>query len=252
MWRAELSRVIEGEILPRLLLAHDCLARPESGTPPPNPDRLDIAEFARRLCGAEPGPAWEFIVAARRMGRTTSELFLEVLTPTARYLGKLWETDHCDFVEVTVGLRRLQEILWRLSPEDEAAGARIEEAPRALLLPTPGETHVFGVAIVEAFFRAAGWRVKRGELDFAEDLASDWFDLVGFSLSGERHLDALARAIRAARAASRNPALFVLVGGPIFLDDAALVLRVGADGTASDAPGAVQLARSLLRRGAPV
>ena len=124
-----------------------------------------------------------------------AEVFLEVLTPTARYLGKLWETDHCDFVEVTVGLRRLQEILWRLSPEDEAAGARIEEAPRALFLPTPGESHVFGVAMVETFFRAAGWRVKRGGHDFADELAREWFDLVGFSLSGDRHLEVLANAM---------------------------------------------------------
>ena len=111
MWQAELSRVIEGEILPRLLLAHDCSVRPDPNSPPPDPGDLDIAEFARRLCGAEPGPAWEFVEAARRMGRPMAEVFLEVLTPTARYLGKLWETDHCDFVEVTVGLRRLQEIL---------------------------------------------------------------------------------------------------------------------------------------------
>ncbi len=252
IWRAELSRVIESEILPRLLLSHDCVARPDPSAPPPEPPDLAIAEFAQRLIGAEPGPAWEFIDAVRRMGRPAAELFLEVLTPTARHLGKLWETDHCDFVEVTIGLRRLQDILLRLSPEDESACARIEEAPRALLLPTPGKSHVFGISMVETFFRAAGWRVHRGGSEFAKDLADNWFDLVGFSLSGERHIEALAEAVRAARAASRNPSLFVLVGGPLFHANDPLVLRVGADATAADAPSAVQLARSLLRGGAPV
>ena len=57
--------------------------------------------------------------------------------------------------------------------------------------------HVFGVAMVETFFRAAGWRVKRGGLDFADELAREWFDLVGFSLSGDRHLEVLANAVGA-------------------------------------------------------
>ena len=42
----------------------------------------------------------------------------------------------------------------------QADDARISEAPRALMLPAPGETHEFGVAMVETFFRAAGWRVE--------------------------------------------------------------------------------------------
>ena len=251
-WRAELGRVIESQILPRLMLAHSREPIAEPTTPSEPSAALDIAEFVARLLADDAEAAWSHVVGLRRTGRTSPEILLQTLAPAARQLGNLWETDQRDFVEVTVGLNRLHEILHRLSPAEEPIVRSAPAAHRALLLPTPGETHLFGVAIVETFFRAAGWRVQRGGADFADLLRSDWFDVVGLSLSAVRNVDSLSVAVRKARAASRNASIYVLVGGPVFADDAALAGRVGADATAIDAPGAVHLAQGLLRRRAAV
>jgi methanogenic corrinoid protein MtbC1 len=250
-WRAELSRVIEGEILPRLLLAHSRQPAPGPVEFRESPADLKIDDFVERLLADDAQSAWRSVAELQGNNRTSQEILLEYLAPAARQLGTLWETDQRDFVDVTVGLNRLHDILRRLGAEDEPA-RHTGELRRALLFPAPGETHVFGVAMVETFFRSAGWRVRRGGEDFLDVLGSNWFDVVGFSLSAGRHVDSLCSAVVEARAASRNPAIYVLVGGPIFSDDATLVARVGADATAIDAPSAVHLAQSLLRRRASV
>ena len=78
------------------------------------------------------------------------------------------------------------------------------------------------------------------------------FDVVGFSLSADRHVETLGAAIRLSRARSRNPEILILVGGPAFVHDPGLAARLGADATAVDAPSAVHLARTLIRRGVEV
>ena len=60
--------------------------------------------------------------------------------------------------------------------------------------------------MVETFFRSAGWRVRRGGEDFLDVLSSNWFDVVGFSLSAGRHVDSLCAAV--AKGEGRLPQQF--------------------------------------------
>ena len=82
--------------------------------------------------------------------------------------------------------------------------------------------------------------------EIAALVASEWFDVVGLTLSSGTRLDQLATAIRSVRDASCNPAIGVMVGGPVFLEYPELVQRVGADASAVDAATAVLLAQRLL------
>jgi len=250
-WRTDLGRVIQGEILPRLLLTHELAARESSSEPSREPENFDIADFARRLIADDADGAWRFVSNLLAEGRASEEILLGSLAPAARHLGGLWESDHCDFIEVTVGLRRLQEILRRLTGNDDESLTEPEEARRAMFLPTPGETHVFGVNMVESFFRSVGWRVQRGEADFLAALRRQWFDIIGFSLSDVRRLTALRSAVASARAASMNPSILILVGGSLFAENPELVAEVGADATAADGPSAIHVVGSLLGRPAP-
>ncbi len=80
---------------------------------------------------------------------------------------------------------------------------------------------------------------------------SEWFAVVGLSVASETRIDALANGIRALRRASRNRAIGVLVGGPLFLAHPELVGHVGADATALDggqAPDQAQNVLALLAR----
>jgi methanogenic corrinoid protein MtbC1 len=77
-------------------------------------------------------------------------------------------------------------------------------------------------------------------------VAEKHFGLIGFSIGGETHIEALASLIRDIRRASRNADLGILVGGPLLLQEPLLVKRLGADATARDADEAVLQAEALL------
>jgi transcriptional regulator PpsR len=118
-----------------------------------------------------------------------------------------------------------------------------------LLLPGPGEQHTFGLVMVSEFFRRAGWDVAGGPWEAGADpiimVRREWFDVVGFSLGSELHLDELAQCIRAVRKAAINPRIGIMVGGPIFSLHPEFVSRVGADGAASDGRKAPEMAERL-------
>ena len=64
-----------------------------------------------------------------RRGASVETLYLDLLAPTARHLGDLWDADVCDFTEVTVGLGRLQQVLHELSPAFQSEIAQPRARP---------------------------------------------------------------------------------------------------------------------------
>lgn len=237
-----LAWLVEAEILPRLMLAHRGLPRPV----PPVQDPEDLVAL---LLDSEPfdlGPAVDRLIAC---GLPLDSLLLDLLAPAARRLGTMWEDDTCDFLVVTEGLGRLQALTRRLCATLERAAG--PSGRSILLMPCPGETHVFGLSILASFFRESGWDVTtlgRSGPDPLVAVGTGWFDIVGLSLSCDVHATALKALVPALRRASRNPSLFVMVGGPYFAWSGATASEVGADAYAPDAWSAPDLAEAMLDR----
>jgi methanogenic corrinoid protein MtbC1 len=80
----------------------------------------------------------------------------------------------------------------------------------------------------------------------------DWIDLVGLSVAYSDHLEVLTELIKALRLASRNPALQVMVGGPLMLAHPEYVATVGADFMAVDAQEAVAQAEARVPMRNPI
>jgi len=252
---SRLARTIEEEIIPRLMLAHrtstEPMARPTGAGHAIT--EADVKHFAKLVLSHEEDVAFATIQKLRARDVSVEKIYLDLLAPTARYLGELWEEDLCNFTDVTVGLGRLQRVLRELSP---ALGRSVEhpvQGRRVLLLPSPGEQHTFGLVMVAEFFRRAGWDVTGGAWAAGADAASlvslEWFDLIGFSLGAEVHLRALADSIAAVRHATCNRDLAILVGGPLFGVHPEFVGQVGADGMTIDGREAPALAEGLISRG---
>lgn len=244
--RARLASVVASEIVPRLLFVHHKTAGAGVAIGPPGPD--EVAEFGSLVMGPDIAAASVYFESMRAKGHSLDSLFVNFLAPTARRLGEMWEQDRCDFIDVTIGIARLQEILDLFgSPMDsQAADAR----HRVLLATTPAEKHLFGVDMVAKFMRAAGWdtAVQRhpSPRECAELVAHERFGVFGMTLSAPSGLDAVAATIEAVRRASRNRSIGVIVGGPAFAGHPGLAVQVGADAAAIDAPTAVILAKKLL------
>ncbi len=248
---ALLSRAIEAEIIPRLMLAHptadDCLPATPPGAAQVSQD--DVRAFAQLVLEPDENVAHACIDAMRTSGISVETIYTDLLAPVARYLGELWEDDLCDFTQVTVGLGRLQQVLRELSPAFGQSNASTS-GNRVLLLPGPGEQHTFGLVMVAEFFRRAGWDVGGGPWEAGADpvvmVKREWFDVVGFSLGNVEQLDDLAACIKNVRAAALNKSICVIVGGPLFLANPEYVAYVNADAASTDGAHAPQLAASLV------
>jgi methanogenic corrinoid protein MtbC1 len=219
-----LSKAVEYEIIPRLMLAHrvpeECAASPLAAGQRVTAE--DVAVFAELVLHEDDRAVRDCVIALRDRGVPTEAIFLELLSPVARHLGEMWERDLCTFTEVTVGLGRLQKVL----RENSSAGGlfkpagQSERGQRILLMPCPGEQHTFGLSLVAELFHRAGWDVVTCFL--ATDAAAvmvkkDWYDVVGFSLGSETGVARLRAAMALVRQVSQNPRIPIIAGGPIFL-----------------------------------
>lgn len=253
---ALLERTIEGEIIPRLMLAHRLSPTPTfAARDEAEPSFNDVSEFAVMVMKHEVAVAIDFVDAMRARGVPLEKVFLELLAPAARLLGDWWKRDVCDFSYVTVGLSRLHQILREYGPDFENETQDCDQGLRALLVPAPVEQQSLGLVMVdlvmtEEFFRRAGWDVWAGPPESTDELikltSKEWFTLVGFWDSCDGLIDELASCIGAMRKASMNPSIIVMVGGREFMERPELAARVGADVTACDGRDAVQQARGLL------
>ncbi|MGH1588520.1 cobalamin B12-binding domain-containing protein [Methylobacterium phyllosphaerae] len=245
-----LGQVVQAEILPQLMLLHRGFVSAET-KPALKPDVETVAAFTDLALAPDDAPIIEAFTALMAQGHPLDRLFIDLLAPAAALLGRMWDDDLCDFVEVTTGVARLQNLIARFRVDGDAV--QHDGKRRLLLMSAPGEQHTFGVRIVEQFLRRAGWFVSIGLSSRPDEIsalvASEWFAVVGLTLSNETRLEPLARAIRSVRQASCNRAIGVMVGGPVFLKRPELVEQVGADASAVDAATAVLLAQRLLEFG---
>jgi methanogenic corrinoid protein MtbC1 len=234
-----LAKTLDRQVLPKVAAAL-----------PGAPAMLPIARLcAERLVLGQADAFARALAEANRAGSKPEQICLTLLTDVARELGRLWEQDRCSFVDVTLGICQAQEALFRLAPS--FATPSFGHGRSILIGPVPGEQHGFGVSMVAEFFRQGGWVVAAAPLDGAAGweraVAGTWFDVVGLSLGSADHLAGLRTLIASLRRRSSNPALAVMVGGPLLVHRPELVREVGADATAADAGEALCVAHSLLR-----
>jgi methanogenic corrinoid protein MtbC1 len=244
---ALLARVVQSEILPRLVVARGAPATAETERVTTEDDMVALVSLLLNKPATE---AIAFVDTLRERGISAAALYLGIVTQAARRLGELWEQDRCGFAEVTIGMGHLQQVVRALSPNFQVSALARPHADTALLLPAPGDQHTFGLVMLSEFFRREGWHVLGGPASTGNDAAKisrdTWIDVAGFSIGSENLMDALAAGIIALRRASRNRDIAVMVGGPLIFSTPDLVKRVGADTGAVDAPGAVREARALL------
>jgi methanogenic corrinoid protein MtbC1 len=211
---------------------------------------LRLMDLTSLVLDHEASVARSYARAMRMRGIGLETLWLDVLAPAARRLGELWLNDVCSFVDVTAGVGCLQDLLHASAHSGQMPVRDVVQSKRILLAAAPNERHSFGLAMVAAFFRQAGWFVRLegalSDVDLAQEVKRNWFAVIGISESDETRLNELAALIRTLRRVSRNAAVRIMVGGPLFTHKPELARQVGADATAFDGRQAVQQAQRFL------
>ncbi len=247
-----LLTLVQAEIIPRLMSAHRDPR--QTSLSANNISRDEIIAFTQALLAQDVAAANVIVAELREDGCTIDAIYLQLLAPSARYLGELWEADTCNFSEVTLCLWRIQTMLYDLSPAFQSDAAQRAAAPierRILIANLPGHQHTLGVSMLSEFFRREGWVTltipSPQPREIQDSLSTDWFDVLALSAGTDREIDDLQKTVQAARKTSRNPRLAIMVGGALLLRRPELVSIVGADGTADDADSALTMATNLVQ-----
>ena len=250
--QSSILSIIEAEIIPRLLKAERInpmrLSLVPTSRPLPSPE--EVQTFVNCCLASDPLAAPAFVAQIMDEGLNTEHVFMELITPAARYLGQQWESDQMDFTQVTHGLVRLHAIAHDIGFEFQDGPQVQGEVKRVMIASAPHSEHILGPTIVAEFFRKGGWQVVVEVSPSAKELANavsnEWFDAVGISVGIEQQLESLAQLVEQIKKASRNPRLAVMLGGPIFTIRNFEAAQFGAGVICTDAREASALALSLL------
>ncbi len=246
---SDLALLVETEIIPRLVLAHHL-------APDPILDQVTKTDetteaFTQLVLSREVEALIGFVDTLLQDGRSMETIYLDLLAPAARRLGDYWDQDRISFTDVTIGVGRLQHLVRALSSR---AGQEVddESSPSAYFIPSSSEQHTFGLFILEDIFQRAGWRTwietSATDAQTIDAVRCQWFDILGVSASRDTQIDEVTATITAARRASRNPDLFILVGGRLFIEQPEIVSAVGADAIATSGDHALLVAEKVFMR----
>jgi methanogenic corrinoid protein MtbC1 len=247
-----LKAVILETVIPELAGRHG-LARGRSS---PLPASKRMRELADLLIAADQAAALELIRELQAADPGTESLYGTLFEPAARRLGDLWSEDICSEFEVTLGLARIQTAVRLLSSDLVRRTARRLPGPSVLIAPEPGELHRLGAVLDSEVLWNIGWNphceYPADDHALEDIMAATWFDVLDLSLSAafrrEHWLPRLTKTIDAARHASRNPTLVVVVGGRVFAEHVALGAQVGADAASTTALHVDQSIMDSLRK----
>jgi hypothetical protein len=247
-----LRNVIVTAVLPELVARH---AKAAAYHPWPIDSRAQA--LADLLIGPDEAAVLALLRSLRDQDGSVRHLYETLVEPAARELGNLWAEDACSEFDVTLGLGQLQRALRSLNDDNlpplHAHGVFL---PAVLIVPEPGEIHALNAVLDSDALWNAGWdpssEYPASDEALQDLMAGSWFDALDLSLSAafrrEHWLPKVTKTIALARHASQNPALVVVVGGRIFVEDQGAGLLVGADGVSATAMHAEQAIRAGLRK----
>lgn len=247
-----LLSVIEAQIIPQLMQAHTSAAEQHlSPTVSRKFTLKEVEQFSESCLGNELDQPLAYVQQLLEDGVSVESVFIDLITPAARWLGYQWELDKKDFTAVTHGLMRMHQLTRSLGYVNQQSPQTAGDVRRIFFACAPGSMHILGLSIVSEMFRSNGWQVvmeiASTEEELFKALRREWFDMIGLSVGLVEQLPGLKDLIMRLKAQAINPQTLVILGGPAVSSDPDLLQKSGADGVSSHAPEAISLANSLLK-----
>lgn len=258
----DLSLLLENLVIPKLIADRDNGDKRDNWlhmpglSQPVKPMRQsaitysDVDEFTRLSITGEAHELLDFVDHCLETGSSVETVYIELLAPAARRLGEYWDSDGEDFVGVTMGLWRIQEILRELTLRIPPKSRPGHGQRSALFSMMPGEQHSFGTLMVAECFQRAGWDtdvlIEPTQSELTGKFAKRHYDLIGLTVSRDCSTALLGSMVKTIKAVSSNPHVRIMLGGRVINEQPELVDECGADATAKDAMSAVALADRLV------
>ncbi len=205
------------------------------------------AQYIEALLRGQRNVASQRILRSVKEGTPIKEIYLHVFQRAQYEIGRLWMTNQVSVAQEHYCTAATQLIMSQLYPYIFAT----EKIGRRLIATcVGGELHEIGVRMVADFFELAGWDTyylgaNTPAFTILEALAEHHPDVLGISVTMTFHISLVKDLIARVREAGNGSPPKILVGGYPFNLHPDLWQKIGADGFASDAQGAIETANRL-------
>jgi methanogenic corrinoid protein MtbC1 len=213
--------------------------------------RFDLAQrYLELVLAGDRREASRSIIEAADQGIAIREIYLDVLQPVQREIGRLWQLHRISVAQEHLCTAITQLVMSQLYPRLFSGKRRQRSAVGTCV---GGELHEIGMRMVVDLLEMEGWDTFYLGADTPHDAVIQQVvdvkaDLLAVSVTLANHVDQAAKLIDRLRGDPRCAATKVLVGGLPFNFSPDLWSRVGADATAPDAQGAADAATRLFER----
>jgi methanogenic corrinoid protein MtbC1 len=185
---------------------------------------------------------------AARKGWNVFDLYLRVLAPAQREIGRMWLNDEINIAEEHFATATTKMVMSQLRAREQA---RSPNGKTVLAAAVRDNQHDVGLQMVADVFELDGWRtISLGAnvpiLDLVQSAEAFQADLLLVSAALGKHLPDVRDTIRAVRQHEPTRHAKILVGGTAFAGLADLAEQYGADGYAANATEALQLGNRLV------
>lgn len=204
--------------------------------------------YVTSLLHADRRTAISTVEAAVRAGLSIRDLYLDVVQPVQREIGRLWQLNQISVAEEHYCTASTQALMAQFYPQ-------ILSTPRVgkkvVVACVGNELHEIGVRMIADFFEMAGWDgiyvgANTPSQALVDLVCRERPDAVALGVTMTYHLDTLQALVRSLRGDQRCADVKIVVGGYVFERRPELWRFVGADATASNAAQAVEVVQQLI------
>ena len=136
-----LVKTIEGKILPHIIEQHLESSIPEDLLAKAAINENNILQLTNLVLQEDARASVNFVKEIHSSGTSLEDIYLLLLTPVARKLGEMWEEDESSFTDVTIGLWRIKQLMYDLSPIFQQYAEQNKTGSSIMLVPLPGSQH---------------------------------------------------------------------------------------------------------------
>lgn len=205
----------------------------------------DLKALAQAVIDGNQSTAVEITKAALKEGTAAKTVLYDGLIAGMDIVGARFKTNEIYIPEVLIAARAMKMAMEVLEPELARAG--VKPIGKFLIGTVQGDLHDIGKNLVAMMLKGAGFEVIDLGVDvkpekFVERAKAAGVQLIGMSTLLTTTMPSMERTIKALKAA--GVAVKVMIGGaPVTQNYAS---KIGADGYASDAASAVDVAKKLV------
>ncbi len=206
-----------------------------------------LDQISKAVIEGDPDSIGMLTESALSKGLTAEDILDKALMPGMDHVGVQFRQAKMFVPDVIFAARAMQVSMDILTPLLLEAGA--EMAGKVVMGTVQGDLHDIGKNLVCIMMEGAGFEV----IDLGKDVATEAFveavkkekpDILGMSAMLTTTMPAMGRTIEALEEAGLRDSVKVMVGGVTVTADFAK--QIGADGYASNAPAAADMAKQIV------